>query len=210
MCHLSWRHLHVQFRAGRLLHATESNAPEPTSCHAAFSDKGTRHHPIVRNIPIEDNIFFITAAFPSTRSATTLFLEPISELWVQELGYSCLSILSAPHVTACCSGPLCPCSWENTSQVLHPPSQSDSGAPQTDWSSCLFQRYPSFLPHTGSSRCDILHALAVYPRISWRLPRLFPDTLKAQERSGVSTTGVLPRHGWPGWYCPNVVCFSVH
>lgn len=75
--------------------------------------------------------------------------------------------------------------------MLHSPSQSDFGAPRIDWSSCPFQKCSLFLPHIGSSRCDTLHALAVYPRMSWRPPRLFPDTLMAQERSAVSTTEVL-------------------
>lgn len=109
-----------------------------------------------------------------------------------------------------CSGTWCPCPREHSKQVLHPPSRSGSGAPQTDWSWCPFQRCSSRLPHTGSSRCCILHALAVCPRMSWRPPRLFPGTLEAQERSGVSTTGVLLWHKWPGYHCPNVESLSAH
>lgn len=111
---------------------------------------------------------------------------------------------------ACCSGTWCPCPWDHSKEVLHSPSWSGSGAPQTDWSWCPFQRYSLFLPHTGSSRCYTLHAPAVCPRMSWRPPRLFPGTLKAQERSGVSTTGVLLWHKWPGYYCPDVVSLSAH
>lgn len=53
----------MQFRAGRLLHATESNVPQPASCHAAPSDKDSRHHLLVKNIPIEENVLFIICCF---------------------------------------------------------------------------------------------------------------------------------------------------
>lgn len=51
--------------------------------------------------PIEDNIFFTMVAFSSMKSATTLVLELISALQIQELGYSCLSTFRGPRVTAC-------------------------------------------------------------------------------------------------------------
>lgn len=51
--------------------------------------------------PIEDNILFTMVAFSSMKSATTLVLELISALQIQELGYSRLSTFRCPHVTAC-------------------------------------------------------------------------------------------------------------
>lgn len=120
-------------------------------------------------------------------------LEQISELQTPELEHPHLFVVRALSITAKCNMPKLhgavghDALAQGSKNLLHSPSRSGSGAPQTDWSWCPSQRYSSCLPHTGSSKCCILHALAVCPKMSWRPPRLFPGILKARERSGVST-----------------------
>jgi len=77
---LTASHCAVQSRKAATRH--RGNAPQPASCHAAFSDKGSRHHLLVRNTPFEDNILVIIVTFSSFKSATTLVLEQISELQI--------------------------------------------------------------------------------------------------------------------------------
>lgn len=65
----------------------------------------------VGNIPLKGNALFIIISFCSIRSATTLFLELISELQTRE--QRCLSILRAPQITAC-DTPSCMLQWDIT------------------------------------------------------------------------------------------------
>lgn len=179
-------------------------------CTTAWLTRGSRHHLLVRNTSTEDDVLFIIAAFPCIGSPTTLIWNSSQNSRSQSCPWPECSEGSVHHCQMWYAKFACPCPWEHPKQLLHPPSRWGCGAPQTDWSWCPFQRCSSCPPHTGSSRCCTLHALAVCPRMSWRPPRLFPGTLKTQKRSGVSTTGVLLWHKWPGCYCPSVVGLSAH
>lgn len=188
-------------QAGSQLHAAEGNVPQPAW---GLFRQGSGHPLLVRNTYWKQRS--LHHCYFSIHQISYNFMFG-TDLWTTAPKdgniYACIfpvlhTLLPAISQAVLCNETACPCSWENANMVLHLPSQSDFGAPQIDWSSCPFQRCSSFLPHRGSSRCDTPHALAVYPRTSWRPPRLFPDILKAQERSGVSTTGVLLGHRWSG------------